>query len=58
MSETFPYDTYREMTRKFDKITAKWPGLTDRCNEIIRMWDQQFSARSQALPRERMSKAL
>ncbi|RLC19095.1 MAG: hypothetical protein DRI57_07605 [Deltaproteobacteria bacterium] len=30
MSETFPYDTYREMTRKFDKITDRWPRLTDR----------------------------
>ncbi len=48
MSETFPYDTREEMIRKFDEITDKWPRLTDRCDEIIRMWDQQFSARSEA----------
>ena len=48
MSETFPYDTYKEMTEQFDKITGKWLRLDDRCNEIIRMWEQQFSTPSQA----------
>jgi len=48
MSETFPCDTREEMVELFDKITDKWPRLTDRCDEIIRMWDQQFSGRSQA----------
>jgi hypothetical protein len=46
MSETFPYDTREEMIRKFREIKDSYPRLTDRCNEIIRMWDQQFSVRS------------
>ncbi len=48
MSETFPCDTREEMVELFDKIADKWPRLTDRCDEIIRMWDKQFSSRSQA----------
>jgi len=53
MSETFPYDTYREMTRKSDKTTDRRPRLTDRHNEIIRMWNQQF----QPAPRHRPGNA-
>ncbi|RLC16897.1 MAG: hypothetical protein DRI57_10560 [Deltaproteobacteria bacterium] len=51
MSETFPYDTHEEMTRKFDNITDKWPGLSDRCNEVIRMWDRHLPPNSQAWER-------
>jgi hypothetical protein len=41
MSETFPYDTREEMIKKFDKITEQYPRLSNRCKEIVMMWDQQ-----------------
>lgn len=42
MSDTFPYDSKKELIKHFEKIVERWPELKRDCDDIIKDWENQF----------------
>jgi hypothetical protein len=44
MNEVFPCASREEMTRLFQRITARWPEFQPLCQEILDRWDKQHDS--------------